>query len=127
MSPVGVFSHIIQTQNGTIRLTKIGYSGRSLVDSITRETLIKPVVIEFQKWVSAQPSHLTEVSSALFQKTPNSCLPGVIEIPCHLERSVGVSPYIDAIISMQSLLGLTRHQCVAILYNCVTNESAFFF
>lgn len=127
MSPVVVFSRVYETSTGPMRLTKIGYSRQSLIDAITRETLIKPIVRRFKKWVDTQPPYLSKVSSELFQMSPNSCIPGVIEIPCHLVRSVGISPYLHGIIHLQSLLGLTRHQCVAILYNCVTNESAYFF
>jgi hypothetical protein len=127
MSPVGVLSCMYQTREGPIRLTKIGYSRQSLHDSLKREALIKPVVREFLSWEQAQPTLMKEVSSNLLLLQPNSDLPGVIEIPCHLERSVGVSPFIHAIIKLQCFLGLTRSHCVALAYNCVTNESPFFF
>ena len=127
MSPVGVLSRIYQTQGGPLRLTKIGYSRQSLYDAKRREREIKPIVAAFKQWENTQPNHLKTVSSDLFDLQPNSCIPGVIEIPCHLERSVGVSPYIDATIKTQKLLQLSRHHCVAMLYNCVTNESPYYF
>ena len=127
MSPVGVLSRIYLTELGPLRLTKIGYSRQSLFDSIRREQEIKPIVANFKKWEGRQPKILSTISPELFNIEPNSPIPGVIEIPCHLERAVGVSPYIHATIRLQSLMNLTRHQCVAVLYNCVTNESPFFF
>jgi hypothetical protein len=66
-------------------------------------------------------------SSKLFHLKPNSSLPHVIEFPCHLERSVGVSPYLHATLELQKLLLLDRHPCTSILYHCVTNESPYYF
>jgi hypothetical protein len=127
MSPVGVLSKIYQTNDGPIRLTKIGYSRQSLLDAINREADIKPVVKEFKEWEKAQPDLAKVVSNDLLKIRPNSDLPGVIEIPTHLERSVGVSPYIYATIHLQKCLSLSRQQCVGILYNCVTSESPYYF
>ena len=127
MSPVGVLSRIYSTQLGPVRLTKIGYSRQSLFDSIRREQEIKPIVSEFKNWEKGQSEMQSTISEDLFNLEPNSSIPGVVEIPCHLERAVGVSPYIHSTIRLQRLMKLTRHQCVAILYNCVTNESPFFF
>ena len=127
MSQVGVLSRIYTTELGPVRLSKIGYSRQSLFDSIRREQEIKPIVAQFKIWEERQTQMLSTISQELFNIKPNSPIPGVIEIPCHLERAVGVSPYIHATIRLQRLMTLTRHQCVAILYNCVTNESPFFF
>ena len=44
-----------------------------------------------------------------------------------MERSVGVSPYLHATIELQKMYGFSRQQCVSIIYNCVTNESPYFF
>ena len=127
MSPVGVLSCIYQTPQGPLRLTKIGYSRQSLQDAVRRETHIKPVVVEFKQWEQQQPPLLRNVSSDLLRQQPNSRIPGVYELPCHLERCVGVSPYIHSIMNVQIFLQLTRHQCVAILYHSITNESPYFF
>jgi hypothetical protein len=128
MSPVGVLSRLYLTNDGAlVRMTKIGYSRQSLYDAVRREAEIKPVVKLYKEWELAQPDIIRTVSKDLFFLQPNSTLPGVIEIPSHLERSVGMSPYIYAIIHLQQLLTLSRHQSVAILYNCVTNESPYYF
>jgi hypothetical protein len=127
MSPVGVLSRIYEINGGPIRLTKIGYSRQSLLEAIRREQVFKPIVKEFKDWESTQPALRANVSSELLKLLPNSDYPDLVEIPCHLERSVGVSPYIHATVELQRILGLSRHQCVAIVYNCVTNESPFYF
>jgi hypothetical protein len=127
MSPVGVFSRIyLLDDKKPIRLTKIGYSRQSIRDCIIRQSIIAPVVHRFKEWESNQPPIMSEVSSQLFQLPPNSPLPSVIEFPCHLERCVGISPYIHATIELQKRLDLSKQQCIALLYNCITNESPFF-
>jgi hypothetical protein len=127
MSPVGVFSRLYCTEHGPLRLTKIAYSRKSLFDSTVRESILLPIVQEFLTWENSQPDLLKRTSSKLFDQTPNSAIPGAIEFPCHLERSVGVSPYIHATCELQRMLSLNQHQCIAIIYHCVTSESPFFF
>ena len=127
MSPVGVLSRIYQTKDGPLRLTKIGYSRKSLRDSLIRHALIEPVVRRFKEWETEQSPLASEVTSDLLELPPNSQIEGVVEIPCHLERSVGLSPYIYAVIKLQKMMRLSREQCVAITYNCITNESPFYF
>ena len=127
MPPVGVLSAIYETDKGPLRLTKIGYSRQSLHDAVKRSDEIQPVVKEFMEWEANQPVLLRSISSDLLLQQPNSDIPGVFVIPCHLERSVGVSPYIHIAIELQKLLCLTRHQCTGLLYNCITNESPYYF
>jgi hypothetical protein len=62
-----------------------------------------------------------------FDLPTNSAIPNVIEFLCHLEWSVGVSPYLHAPLQLQKKWSLNRHQCIALLYHCVTNESHYFF
>lgn len=108
MSPVGVLSRIfILKDKSKVRLTKIGYSRQSLYDSIVRESLIKPIVIEFKEWEATVPLIYSSVSTGLFSLPRNSPIPGAIEFPCHLERSVGISPYVHATVSLQKLLSLS--------------------
>jgi hypothetical protein len=78
MSPVGVFSQILQTNDGPLRLTKIGYSRKSLYDSTLRESIIQPIVQDFFTWEAGQPDLLKFCSSELFRLKPNSSLPHVI-------------------------------------------------
>ena len=127
MAPVDVLSCIYMTREGPLRLTKIGYSRQSLHDSIKREAQIKPIVMEYKEWEAGVEEYMKTVSSDLFKLPINSEIPGVIELPCHLDRSVGISPYIHAIIELQKILHLSRHQSIAILYNCITNESPYYF
>ena len=54
MSPVGVLSRIYNTEVGPLRLSKIGYSRQSLLDSDRREADIKPIVKEFIEWERKQ-------------------------------------------------------------------------
>jgi hypothetical protein len=123
MSPVGVLSRLVETVDGPLRLTKIGYSPKSLLDATLQESVILPIVNEFLEWERSQPKILRLCSSQLFDLPT---LPGIIEFPCHLERSVGVSPYLHATYVLQKLLSLNRHQCISVLYHCVTNKSPFF-
>jgi hypothetical protein len=58
MSPIGVFSRLLQTNNGPLQLTKIGYSRKSLYDSTLRESIIQPIVQEFLTWEAGQPDLL---------------------------------------------------------------------
>ena len=127
MSPVGVFSRIYATDEGPIRLTKIGYSRQSLYDSIQREREIKPMVEEFKTWERKQPKHLQTICEELFYPRQSETVDGIVQIPCHHERSVGVSPYIHSLIHLQRILTLSRHHCVAVLYHCVTSESPYYF
>jgi hypothetical protein len=127
MSPVGVLSRLVHSDIGPLRLTKIGYSRKSLLDCTLRQSLIQPIVAEFLKWQDSQPDILKVASNALFLQVPNSAISGVIEFPCHLERCVGISPYLHATLEIQRLLSLNRHQCIALLYHCVTSESPYFF
>jgi hypothetical protein len=127
MSPVGVLSRIFQTETGPLRLSKIGYSRQSLLDSERRSHDLKPIIQEFLNWEESQMPIMKIVSNDLFSIKNQSKLPGIIQIPCHLDRCIGVSPYIHATIQLQKKMTLSRQQCVAILYNSVTNESPFFF
>jgi hypothetical protein len=127
MSPVGVLLHLLGTVDGSLRLAKIGYSRKSLLDATLRGSVILPIVNAFLEWECSQPEILRLCSSQLFDLPTSTMLPGVIEFPCHLERSVGVSPYLHVTYNLQKLLSLKRHQCIAMLYHCVTNESPFFF
>jgi hypothetical protein len=127
MSPVFVLLRLVGTVDGPLRLTKIGYSRKLQLDTTLRESVILPVVNEFLEWEHSQPETLRLCSSQLFDLPASTTLPGVIEFPCHLERSVGVSPYLQVTQNLQKLLSLTRHQCIAMLYHCVTNKSPFFF
>ena len=127
MSPVGVLSRIYNTVEGPLRLSKIGYSRQSLFDSDRREADIKPIVKQFIEWEKIQPCITKTISNDLIHPNRNNHLDCFMEIPCHLERSVGLSPYIHASIHLQKVLSLSRHQVVAIVYNCVTNESPYFF
>jgi hypothetical protein len=72
MSPVGVLSRIYQTEDGPLRLTKIGYSPQSLLDSERRESNLKPIVKQFIEWERKQPDYMRTVSPVLFQRKPNS-------------------------------------------------------
>ena len=83
--------------------------------------------MEYKEWEAGVEEYMKTVSSDLFKLPINSEIPGVIELPCHLDRSVGISPYIHAIIELQKILQLSRHQSIAILYNCITNESPYYF
>jgi hypothetical protein len=127
MSPVGVLSRLVGTVDGPLRLTKIGYSCKLLLDAALRESVILPIVNEFLEWEHSQPEILRLFSSQLFDLPTSTTLPGIIEFPCHLECSVGVSPYLHVTYNLQKLLSLNRHQCISVLYHCVTNESPFFF
>jgi hypothetical protein len=127
MSPVGLLLRLVGTVDGPLRLTKIGYSRKLLLDATLRESDILPIVNEVLEWEHSQPEILRLCSSQLFDLPTSTRLPGVIEFPCHLECSVGVSPYLHATYNIQKLLSLNRHQCIAAIYHCVTNESPFFF
>jgi hypothetical protein len=127
MSPVSVLSKIYDTINGPLRLTKIGYSRQSLYDSEIRAQVITPVIQEYKVWEENQSLLSRNVSTKLFQIKTNSSIPGVIEISSHLERSVGLSPYIHGTIHLQEVLVLNKQQCTAIVYHCITHESPFFF
>jgi hypothetical protein len=127
MSPVGVFSRLVPSIEGPLRLTKIGYSRKSLLDSTIRESTILPIVLEFFEWEHSQPDWLKQCTNKLFDLPSNSAIPNVIKFPCHLERSVGVSPYLHATFELQKKWSLNCHLCIALLYHCVTNESPYFF
>jgi hypothetical protein len=103
MSPVGVFSRFLQTNNVPLQLTKKGYSCKSLYDPTLRKSIIQPIVQEFLTWEVGKPDLLKFFFSELFRLKPNSSLPHVIEFPCHLERSVGVSPYLHATLELQKI------------------------
>jgi hypothetical protein len=125
MSPVGVLLHLVGTVDGPLRLTKIRYSCKSLLDATLQEPVILPIVNEFLEWERSQPEILRLCSSQLFDLPTSTKLPGIIEFPCHLERSVGDSPYLHVTYDLQKLLSLNRHQCISVLYHCVTNKSPF--
>jgi hypothetical protein len=127
MSPVGVLLRLVVTVDVPLRLSKIGYSCKSLLGATLQESVILPIVCEFLEWERSQPELLRVCSNKLLDQPTNSAIPGAIEFPCHLERSVGVSPFLHATYELQKLLSLDRHQCVAVLYHCVTNELPFYF
>jgi hypothetical protein len=70
---------------------------------------------------------IKQCTNKLFDLPSNIAIPNVIQFLCHLERSVGVSPYLHATLELQKKWSLNRHQCIALLYHCVTNESPYFF
>jgi hypothetical protein len=127
MSPVGVLLHLVVTVDGPLQLTKIEYSCKSLLDATLQESVILPIVCEFLEWERSQPELLMVCSNKLLDQPTNSATLGAIEFPCHLERSVGVSPYLHATYELQKLLSLDRHQCNVVLYHCVTNKLPSYF
>jgi hypothetical protein len=72
MSPVGVLSRLVGTVDGPLRLTKIGYSCKPLLEATLRESVILPIVNEFLELNvhSQKYSGYAQASSLIYQRAP---------------------------------------------------------
>jgi hypothetical protein len=127
MCAVPVVHRILMTKAGPARHATIGYTRKACFEASVRLNLFSPIVREISAWYEMQEENRTQVSNALFSCGEQNYNPDYQSFPVHFKKSVGLSPYIDGIIKMQSTFALCKEQCTALCFNVLTSESPFFF
>ena len=130
MSPVPVIHRILETLHGLARFARIGYSRKACYEAGLRRKLLEPIVREVSKWYRTLPSTRRIVNNQLYELGGGS---GIVReeyglvLPVHCCKTLGLSPFIDALMKMQTSFGLSRQHCVAVAYNIVASERPFYF
>ena len=130
MSPVPVIHQIVNTPHGLARFARIGYSRKSCYEAGLRRKLFEPIVREVGGWYANLPPTRTLVNNDLFEAGKASgivCEDYGLVLPVHCCKTVGLSPFIDALVKLQTTYGFSRQHCIAVAYNVVTSERTFFF
>ena len=127
MAPVLVVARILEFRAVNMRYSTICYSRKALFETEERTKMLTPLVQAVVFWHQKLPYFRRIVSSELFGLEQFRDRLGVIRLPCHNDRMVGLSPYADSVCKLQMELGLSKEQCAAVAYHSITFESTVFF
>ena len=127
MCPVPVIHRIIPTRVGLVRHAKIGYTRKACYEASLRIKLLQPIIEKVCKWYGSLKTTRKEINNELFALPSHPSMKNTVVFPVHCKKSVGLSPFIDGIIRMQTKFELSKEQCVGLCYNVLTNERPFYF